>query len=40
MVEEAREAALCFSTEGIDTAMSRWNAIGNDSRNETNVITG
>jgi PTH1 family peptidyl-tRNA hydrolase len=40
MVEEGRDAALCFCREGIDTAMSRWNAIGNDSRNETNVITG
>jgi PTH1 family peptidyl-tRNA hydrolase len=40
MVEEARDAALCFSTEGIDTAMSRWNAIGTDPPNETNVITG
>jgi PTH1 family peptidyl-tRNA hydrolase len=40
MVEEARDAALCFSTEGIDRAMDRWNAIGTDPRNETNVITG
>jgi len=40
MVKEARDAALCFSAEGIDTAMSRWNAIGSDSRNETNLIVG
>jgi PTH1 family peptidyl-tRNA hydrolase len=39
MVEDTRDAAICFCTEGIDTAMSRWNAIGNDSRDETNVIT-
>jgi PTH1 family peptidyl-tRNA hydrolase len=40
MVEEAQDAALCFSTEGIDKAMGRWNAIGTDSPNATNVITG
>jgi PTH1 family peptidyl-tRNA hydrolase len=40
MVEDARDAALCFSTEGIDTAMGRWNAIGPDSQDDTNVITG
>jgi PTH1 family peptidyl-tRNA hydrolase len=40
MAEEARDAALCFSTEGIEIAMGRWNAIGTDSPNETNVITG
>jgi PTH1 family peptidyl-tRNA hydrolase len=40
MVKEARDAALCFSAEGIDTTMSRWNAIGSDSRNETNLIAG
>lgn len=27
MVESAREAALCFSAEGISVAMDRWNAI-------------
>jgi PTH1 family peptidyl-tRNA hydrolase len=40
MVEDARDAALCFCTEGIDAAMSRWNAVENNLRNETNVIRG
>jgi PTH1 family peptidyl-tRNA hydrolase len=40
MVESARDAALCFSTEGINAAMDRWNAIGSDPWNETGVIAG
>ena len=40
MVESARDAALCFSAEGINAAMDRWNAIGSDPWNETSVIAG
>jgi PTH1 family peptidyl-tRNA hydrolase len=40
MVDSARDAALCFSAEGINIAMDRWNTIGNDLRNETTAIAG
>jgi len=36
MVENARDAALCFSAEGITIAMDRWNATeGEQTRSET-----
>jgi len=40
MVETARDAALCFSTEGINTAMDQWNSVESDSRNETGALAG
>lgn len=40
MVETARDAALCFSKEGINAAMDQWNAVGSDPREETSVPAG
>ncbi|MGA9363967.1 MAG: aminoacyl-tRNA hydrolase, partial [Bacteroidota bacterium] len=38
MVENARDAALCVLSEGVDVAMDRWNATGHELGNEKSAI--
>jgi PTH1 family peptidyl-tRNA hydrolase len=40
MVESARDAALCFLSEGIGVAMDQWNATGRDLGNEKSATAG
>jgi PTH1 family peptidyl-tRNA hydrolase len=40
MVENARDAALCFLSEGVDVAMDRWNATERGLGNEKSATKG
>ncbi len=40
MIEEARDAALCFATEGLIAAMDHWNAPSIDPRIEQSISEG
>jgi PTH1 family peptidyl-tRNA hydrolase len=40
MIEAARDAAVCFSTKGINAAMDQWNPVGSDLQNEASLLAG